>query len=271
MTDVCCKSAAPTCRSRPGTSSSAYTSRPVLAPKAPPQTQCSVRRCTVSPRSDTGAASSARPLWAVRGCSAAAINDQDLAVLVAAVTSPRVCGNSLDLRIRCFPCHKRARSGGDSRATAAAGGGHSQQTPKSAFRRSGAKSPYHAPKEVVVAYQLGQAGGVIPFVNPHGVPEAGAVTCPCCFHRTLSHRGGWEMCRVCDWEDDGQDDHNADVVIGGPNYSRSLTEARSRFRARQSCDDRCSSYEGTQLTSMLDINDRARARMRTSLSSRTGA
>lgn len=37
------------------------------------------------------------------------------------------------------------------------------------------------------------------------------------------------MCPVCWWEDDGQDDHDADEVRGGPNGSLSLTEARMNF------------------------------------------
>jgi hypothetical protein len=36
---------------------------------------------------------------------------------------------------------------------------------------------------------------------------------------------------VCFWEDDGQDDHDADEVHGGPNRGLSLTEARRNFRA----------------------------------------
>ncbi len=54
--------------------------------------------------------------------------------------------------------------------------------------------------------------------------------CPCCGYRTLSERGGFEICPVCFWEDDGQDDEDADVVRGGPNHSLSLTEARRNFR-----------------------------------------
>lgn len=55
--------------------------------------------------------------------------------------------------------------------------------------------------------------------------------CPCCGYLTLSERGAYEVCRVCFWEDDGQDDHDADVVRGGPNSSISLTEARRNFAA----------------------------------------
>jgi hypothetical protein len=46
----------------------------------------------------------------------------------------------------------------------------------------------------------------------------------------LTERGGYELCCLCDWEDDGQDDADADDVRGGPNGSYSLTEARENFR-----------------------------------------
>ena len=40
---------------------------------------------------------------------------------------------------------------------------------------------------------------------------------------------GFGICPVCHWEDDGQDDHDADTVRGGPNYSLSLSDARNNF------------------------------------------
>lgn len=52
--------------------------------------------------------------------------------------------------------------------------------------------------------------------------------CPCCGFRTLRGRGGFEICSVCFWEDDGQDTHHADVRRGGPNHV-SLTEGRRNF------------------------------------------
>lgn len=54
--------------------------------------------------------------------------------------------------------------------------------------------------------------------------------CPCCHFPTLSERGAFDICFLCNWEDDGQDNHNADLVLGGPNQSYSLTEARHNFR-----------------------------------------
>ena len=53
--------------------------------------------------------------------------------------------------------------------------------------------------------------------------------CPCCGHLTLKERGDYDICPVCFWEDDGQDDHDADEVRGGPNYELSLSVARSNF------------------------------------------
>jgi hypothetical protein len=55
-------------------------------------------------------------------------------------------------------------------------------------------------------------------------------TCPCCGYLTLSQRGSFEICELCRWEDDGQDDPHADEVWGGPNGRYSLSEARQNFK-----------------------------------------
>lgn len=55
--------------------------------------------------------------------------------------------------------------------------------------------------------------------------------CPCCGLPTLPARGAFEVCRVCWWEDDGQDDADADDPNNGPNGELSLTAARVHFRA----------------------------------------
>jgi hypothetical protein len=55
-------------------------------------------------------------------------------------------------------------------------------------------------------------------------------TCPCCGYPTLTERSAYEICILCWWEDDGQDDPRADEVWGGPNHDLSLTEARRNFR-----------------------------------------
>ena len=56
----------------------------------------------------------------------------------------------------------------------------------------------------------------------------GNFACPCCGYATLGEEGGYEICVLCFWEDDGQDDPKADENWGGPN-SVSLTEARINF------------------------------------------
>ena len=65
--------------------------------------------------------------------------------------------------------------------------------------------------------------------NVYRGPESGPHACPCCGYLTLEERGSYGICSVCFWEDDGQDDHDADVVRGGPNGSLSLTQARANF------------------------------------------
>jgi hypothetical protein len=37
------------------------------------------------------------------------------------------------------------------------------------------------------------------------------------------------MCPVCWWEDDGQDEHDAEEVRGGPNGTLSLSQAQVNF------------------------------------------
>jgi hypothetical protein len=54
--------------------------------------------------------------------------------------------------------------------------------------------------------------------------------CPCCQYPTLTSRNNFDICFLCNWEDDGQDDHNDDLVLGGPNQSYSLSEARQNFK-----------------------------------------
>ncbi|WP_079038128.1 CPCC family cysteine-rich protein [Streptomyces sp. NBRC 110028] len=56
---------------------------------------------------------------------------------------------------------------------------------------------------------------------------------------TAAPAADYESCPVCFWEDDGQDDHDADEVRGGPNRGLSLTEARPNFHAMGACDERC--------------------------------
>ena len=51
--------------------------------------------------------------------------------------------------------------------------------------------------------------------------------CPCCGCRTLDEPGAFDICRVCWWEDDGNDNISADVGSGSNHVS--LTQARANF------------------------------------------
>jgi hypothetical protein len=68
--------------------------------------------------------------------------------------------------------------------------------------------------------------------------EGGPYRCPCCGCRTLTERGGFELCPVCFWEDDGQDEADAETVRGGPNGSLSLRVAQANFRDIGASDPR---------------------------------
>jgi hypothetical protein len=68
--------------------------------------------------------------------------------------------------------------------------------------------------------------------NVFASDAGGPYSCPCCGHVTLSERGGYEICPECGWEDDGQDDHDAHVVRGGPNGRESLSAAREAYLQR---------------------------------------
>ncbi|WP_133297161.1 CPCC family cysteine-rich protein [Marinobacter litoralis] len=57
------------------------------------------------------------------------------------------------------------------------------------------------------------------------------VPCPCCGYPTLKQRGRYEICCLCIWEDDGEDDDNTHQWGGGPNGEYTLTEARANVRA----------------------------------------
>jgi hypothetical protein len=54
--------------------------------------------------------------------------------------------------------------------------------------------------------------------------------CPCCKFKTLHGRGQDEICPVCFWQDDGQDESEAEEVWGGPNYSLSLRQAQRNYQ-----------------------------------------
>ena len=53
----------------------------------------------------------------------------------------------------------------------------------------------------------------------------GAEACPCCGRRTICERGCYEICRVCWWEDDGQDNDQAEFIP--PLASEHVVERRA--------------------------------------------
>jgi Cysteine-rich CPCC len=67
------------------------------------------------------------------------------------------------------------------------------------------------------------------YTNARKDPLPGKMyACPCCHMLTLTSRGWHEICPVCGWDDDGQDDHDADEVRGAPNKV-SLSQARMNY------------------------------------------
>ena len=58
--------------------------------------------------------------------------------------------------------------------------------------------------------------------------------CPCCDFISLAERGNYLICKVCFWEDNGQDIDELDEH-SGPNHI-TLREARSNFKEFGACD-----------------------------------
>ncbi len=85
-------------------------------------------------------------------------------------------------------------------------------------------------------------------------------TCPSCGYPILSERDGYEICSICNWEDDGQDNETADEIWGGPNASLSLTE--SRLQIGKMLQALAKSLRGTMNLSPAEVlrilNDRDR-------------
>lgn len=67
------------------------------------------------------------------------------------------------------------------------------------------------------------------FLTMSKLPVSSRFRCPCCGYPTLSAEAAYEICELCNWEDDDQGDVEADEVWGGPNSDYSLAEARSNF------------------------------------------
>jgi hypothetical protein len=94
--------------------------------------------------------------------------------------------------------------------------------PKMSFSESGV--PYRVPGwiEDPYAFASEQARREKPLAQ---------FRCPCCRYLTLMEQAAYEICPVCCWADDGQDDPHAEEYWGGPNGSLTLSQARENFSA----------------------------------------
>lgn len=70
--------------------------------------------------------------------------------------------------------------------------------------------------------------------------------CPCCDHFSLPERESYLICKVCFWEDDGQDVDEIDVCRGGPNGSLTLRQARENFKKFGASEERLISHVCSQ-------------------------
>jgi Cysteine-rich CPCC len=70
----------------------------------------------------------------------------------------------------------------------------------------------------------------------NAIDDSGGQRCPCCRYKTLRGRGQFELCPVCFWEDDDQDEPDADLVRGGPNAALSLRQAQINFANFGACE-----------------------------------
>ena len=53
--------------------------------------------------------------------------------------------------------------------------------------------------------------------------------CPCCGYKTLETPGALQLCPICWWEDDGQEDEDASEVRLTVNGQLSLNQARTNY------------------------------------------
>jgi hypothetical protein len=85
---------------------------------------------------------------------------------------------------------------------------------------------YAAATNEFILARLREAGHQTDAIQGTPVPRE---PCPCCGLRTLGSRRQYDICPVCWWEDDGQDNEDASRENGGPNGDLSLTRARVNF------------------------------------------
>ena len=77
----------------------------------------------------------------------------------------------------------------------------------------------------------------------HAEPQEGVkYRCPCCGYKTLEERGGFDICPVCFWEDDGQDEVDAETRRPfSPNHM-SLAQGRENYRRIGATEERLLQY-----------------------------
>ncbi len=60
--------------------------------------------------------------------------------------------------------------------------------------------------------------------------------CPCCDYISLAERGNYLICKVCFWEDDGQDLDQIDEE-SAPNHYITLRKGRENFQSVGACEE----------------------------------
>ncbi len=65
--------------------------------------------------------------------------------------------------------------------------------------------------------------------------------CPCCSFLTLPHRGEYDICPVCFWEDDASQETYPELVSGA-NNELCLTRARENYRTFGACEKEMLAY-----------------------------
>ncbi|WP_373314412.1 CPCC family cysteine-rich protein [Xylanibacillus composti] len=81
-------------------------------------------------------------------------------------------------------------------------------------------------KDLSTSHSCAQSSGLMPCL----IRIAFTVFPIICFMITAcSLKSSWEICRLCGWEDDGQDDPNADEVWDGPNGDYSLSARKKHY------------------------------------------
>lgn len=87
-------------------------------------------------------------------------------------------------------------------------------------------------------YILAKLKQIIPgLMSIEGEPEL-LFGCPCCHYLTLSEHGGYDICTVCFWEDDGA---TLDEDYSGPNH-QTLKEGRDNFIKFGACDEKSNEH-----------------------------